>query len=472
MKQVKQPHLVNPEAERALLGRIIGNETVWLDVCDQLAPDDFGLREHVATFEGMMALWRASKPIGVVTLVSQIKSSNEGYDEKSIGFRLSSISAEAERSEFRDIETRQLISIIKHRSICRQLISASEEIQLTASGAALDTPIESILSDAAKLVDITSSESSDGVERIGDLAANVIRTAEDARIAGKPVGLRVKLRTLDDLLGPVLPTNLIILAGETGSGKTALATEVGFGWAEGGIPGYMFSLEMDGAELAIRTIAREAEIASQLISDGRVTAADTAKMMEAGSRVIDLPFWIDSRPQPTVPMMMARLSRAIKTHGVRWAIIDHLQYVRPDSTKGRENEQIKQVVDDIKGMAKRLRIPIILLSHVTRQSDFNLINVAADIRRPLMSSLYGSSAIEKAADGVIFVHRPIWFLQQVNPTEKKIEQHAKDMARWMGKAEFVMPKLRGGKPFRSRVCLFDEERTWFSDLPNFEPSPM
>jgi replicative DNA helicase len=178
----------------------------------------------------------------------------------------------------------------------------------------------------------------------------------------------------------------------------------------------------------------------------------------------NLPLYIDDQPRLNVGMLHARVSRDMIRHGIKLAVIDHLQYVRSD-IRGEERQQIQQVVDDIKAMAKRLGIPVILVSHVTRPSEYRPISQASDIRLPTLNILYGSSAIEKAADMVVFVHRPIWYLERSTPLPRLKPEWEAAKIEWEGKAQLVLPKRRGGKGYATRLCDFDEPTTWFSDVP-------
>ena len=295
----------------------------------------------------------------------------------------------------------------------------------------------------------------------------VSRVYEDARIAketGVLPGIVTGFDPFDGLVGTLRPGNLIVIAGETGSGKTALATQLGVTMAEREIAVRMTSLEMEGAEIATRILSARAGVNSQSMSDGRITDHELDDMMTAAEGLMHLPFWIDAHPRQSVATIQARLERAKKLRGVKVGIIDHLQYVRPEGPRGEMHERVAQVVDDIKALAKRLQIVIFLLSHVNRGVDLATINTAADVKRPFLSQLYGSSAIEKAADAVVFVHRPSWFLDRATPQSKYRKQWEDDKINWRGKAELVMPKRRSGQGFGTCTVWFDDDKTRFREM--------
>lgn len=456
-------NLINPEAERAILGRILADETVWWAASDRLSPEDFGLREHAETYRGMVALAHSSKAISIAALISTVKSLNPEYNEASIGSRLTSIMIEAGQIESRRIDTGQLIDIIRHRSVCRSMVLAADKIRVRALTVSTETPIAEVISEASGLIASQDIDDSAETPSLGVLMSRVISETEAARISGKPRGYSTGLRCFDEVVGPILPGNLIVIAGETGSGKTVLATQVAYLLAKQGLPGRMFSLEMDGTEIATRIITKQTKISSDRISTASVSELDTTLMMAAAQEIYDLPFSIDSRSGVTVGMINARTARAMAQEDIKYIVIDHLQYIRPDDGRAKENIQTKQVVDDLKRMAKRLGIPIFLISHISRQDEHETINTAADVKRPKLKMLYGSSAIEKAADAVVFVHRPSWHLERATPAERHMEKYRSDLYFWQNRAELVLPKRRSGPGFMIRECLFDSESTWFSD---------
>lgn len=418
----------------------------------------------------MQSLVAQGRSITTPALMSQV-SGAELIDDMAIGVYLTGLVAEAQKPEYKRLPIWSFADIVLHRSGCRSLISAADEIKGQANAAALDIPLEELRNQARALIADNDSGPGDA-QKIGDLVGSVISLADEAAKRGKPLGIRSGLKAWDDLVGPLLPGRVVVLGGETSSGKTALAVELAVLFGEQGIPTHISELEMEGSEIAARVLAHAAQISSEKIIDGEVTQAEINKMMAAGEGLVNLPVWIDSRPRQAVSTIQAKLSRMQAQHGVKVGIIDHLQYVRPDNPRGEEREQIKQVADDIKAMAKRLQMPIIVLSHVSRATDFSLISCAADIKRPTLASLYGSSAIEKSADAVIFVHRPGWFLERTTPSPKFKQSMAEakgvwecDKIRWEGKAELVLPKRRAGKGYGVRECLFDDEFTWFSDDP-------
>lgn len=464
--------LINSHAERALLGRLLVDDRLWLDISDKVRPQDFGERRNEAIFLAMEMLFAAGRTITHATVVAELGEKFKKVDGIDASTYLSGLFAEAAEQEIRKVPIGQFVDVIVHRSVCRQLVNAGEQIKQEAQTATLSKSIDEVRQSAARLLTLTETADQSEDSKLGDLVASVIIDAEDTRRTGKRPGIQTGFSCFDELAGTLLPGNLVVLAGETGSGKTALATQLGLSLADQGIGVRMTSLEMEGKEIAARVLATYSAIETEKIIDGNLSPADFKRLMDMGTRVLDLPFWIDSRPRQSASTIQARLARAKARFGVKVGIVDHLQYVRSDLSRGEERERIAQVVDDHKAIAKRLQMVIFLVSHVSRHVDFSSINSISDVKRPSLSSLYGSSAIEKAADVTVFVHRPAWFLERASPNEKSKDKCAADLLEWEGKAELVLPKRRNGKGFGVRTCYFQENLTWFSEKRMAELDPL
>lgn len=452
------PPLENAEVERAILGAVLTDDRAWLEIDQRIAEHDFSASRHRLIYRGMQALHQSGRPILRALLLSQVAEwpDDDGNGLNEYIDRLRSVAAAPARLS-------DMIVALLHTSGRRRLIRAAEEIIDRAATAPLATSIEDVRAEAMRAVQATASDEPTEEEKFGGLVSAVIANAHDAATSGKPRGILPGLRCVADLIGPLLPGQLIVIGGETGAGKTALATCLAVLAAADGIPVNITSMEMEAQEIAARVLAYYANVSSERISTGMLNPAELDRMMRDGEPLMDLPLWINSQPRQTVGTMHARYSRAKARHGIALGVVDHLQFAKGTS-RGSEHEIIRDIVDDCKAMAKRLQMPFILVSHVSRTTDPMRIQTASDIRRPMLTDLYGSSAIEKAADAVLFVHRPHWFLERATPFDKNKAQHAADLEYWQGKAELVVPKRRGGKGFGVRQCRFDEERTWFSDL--------
>lgn len=448
--------LTNLDAERAVLGRILVDDRSWWDIADRLDVGCFSDSRHRAIFKAMGKLVDDGRPVARATLLSVIRDRDDAID---LAGCLERIKAEASKAN----ELRSCVDAVLHTAGRRKILAALDSVKDSVEVAGLDVPVEALVQDACKQIEAADADAPDHSRSLIELISGVIDDLKDTLESGSKVGVRTGLRAYDDLIGSMLPGQLIVIGGETSSGKTALAMQVGVMIAQQGIPVHIAELEMTGKELARRVLARWSDIPASKLTDGEINRQQFDHAFRMGERA-DIPLYVDDTPQQSPSMLQARIARAIARRGVKVAIIDHLQYVKPPRETGKENVEIKWTVDDIKAMAKRLQIPIILVSHVSRSaSDEYAVQTAADIRRPLLKDLYGSSAIEKAADAALFVHRPIWFLERATAGGKKADQLAADIKRWQGLAEFVLCKRRAGKGTGISVCSFNETLTWFSD---------
>lgn len=449
------PELSNRDAERAVLARVLVDERSWWDVSDRLSDGDFSDPRHAAIYRGMADLIRTGRIISKPTLLAQVKEKKD--DAIDLSMFLTALAAQAPRPE----ELKPSVDAVAHAASRRKILAALDSVRDRVEVAGLDIPVEQIVQDACKQIEAADADAPDHSKSLIEIISGVIDDLKDARANGEKPGVRTGLRAYDELIGAMLPGQLIVIGGETSSGKTALAMEVGAMLANDGVQTHVSSLEMTSPELGQRLLARWADIPADKLSDGPLNDRELDHAFNMAQRT-DIPLYIDDTPQLTTSALQARIARAVARRGIKVAIIDHLQYVKPDRNVD-ERIQIKQAVDDIKGIAKRLGIVVILVSHISRPSESVPIQCAADIRRPTLRDLYGSSAIEKAADHVLFVHRPIWFLERATPAGRKAEQLKADIQMWEGKAELVLAKRRGGKGAGVRVCSFDERLTWFSD---------
>lgn len=455
--------LINRPAERAILGLILCDGHKWQDTQGLVKPEDFGAAKHDLIFQAMVDLSHAARPISQATVMSRMGETQE-VDKVALGAYLDGLAHEARAPDIKRVSITEYIDIVVHRSACRKLVAAAERIKSEAERSTVAISIASLQETATALIEGAETAEVDEEFSVGELSARVFDDAKTAKETGVLPGIVTGFAPFDNLVGTLRPGNLIVIAGETGSGKTALATQLGVCMAEQKIAVRMTSLEMEGAEIATRILSSRAGVDSEAMLNGRISDRELDDMYQATEGVMSLPFWIDAHPRQSVATIQARLERAKKKRGVKVGIIDHLQYVRPDSGRGEMHEKVAQAVDDLKAMAKRLKMVIFLLSHVNRGVDLSMINTASDVKRPTLSQLFGSSAIEKAADAVVFVHRPIWFLDRATPQKKFQNECDLDKVRWSGKAELVMPKRRSGAGFGTCKVWFDDDKTWFREI--------
>src|ERR1051326_4646481 len=294
-------------------------------------------------------------------------------------------------------------------------------------------------------------------------------------------GLATGLTDLDTRMGGLQPSDLIILAGRPGMGKSALASNIGYNIAKawngelrpdghmatvnGGIVGF-FSLEMSAEQLATRIIAEQTGIPSNKIRRGAIDEADFEKIKDVSIELQTLPFYVDETGGLSIGQLAARARRLKRQRGLDLLIVDYLQLLQGSSQRSSENrvQEITEITTRLKALAKELNIPILALSQLSRQVE------SRDDKRPQLSDLRESGSIEQDADVVMFVFREEYYHQMRKPTEKNREKFAEWLAegeRVEGRAEVIIGKQRHG-PTGTVELHFDGPIPPFTTL---DPAP-
>jgi replicative DNA helicase len=303
-----------------------------------------------------------------------------------------------------------------------------------------------------------------------DMAANAYE--RDGKLSGVATGLR----ELDKLLGGLQKSDLVILAGRPGMGKTALATNIAYNVARawhgetqadgriatvnGGIVGF-FSLEMSAEQLATRIISEQTEITSARIRQGRIEPADFDRIVAATREMETLPLYIDETGGLSIAQLAARARRLKRQRGLDMLVVDYLQLLAGSASRAAQGrvQEITEITTNLKALAKELNVPILALSQLSRQVE------SRDDKRPQLSDLRESGSIEQDADVVMFVYREEYYLKGKMPREGTQEffewQTQIDAAH--GKAEVIVAKQRHG-PTNTVNLQFTGEVTRFSDL--------
>ena len=308
------------------------------------------------------------------------------------------------------------------------------------------------------------------------LAGAVEMAGEAYQREGKLAGLATRLDDLDQKLGGLHPSDLLILAGRPSMGKTALATNIAFNVArnykyeiqpdgsrktvDGGVVAF-YSLEMSAEQLAMRMLADASGVSSDKLRKGEIDASDFAKLREAAIEIGESPLYIDATGGISISKLAARARRLARMeHGLDLIVVDYLQLVTvgEGSTKNRVQE-VAEITGGLKALAKELNVPIIALSQLSRQVE------QRDDKRPQLSDLRESGSIEQDADCVMFVYRESYYLGRAEPREGT-EEHLKwqeDMDRLQHQAEVVIGKQRHG-PIGIVKLAFDANTTRFGNL--------
>ena len=467
--ELAQPHSV--EAEQQLLGAILTNNDVYDRVASIIKPEHFYDPVHQRIYEIAAARIAKNALASPVTLKSFMED-DEGLKELGGPAYLVRL-AGAAISAF---AARDYAQMIYDLAIRRELIGLGKTISDKAARVEVSSePKEQIVEAEQALYKLSEQgQTESGFVSFLKAATDAVNVTNAAyQRGGGMAGIPTLLTDLDQKLGGLHPSDLLILAGRPSMGKTSLATNIAFnvaktykrglrpdgseGAVEGGVVGF-FSLEMSAEQLAGRILAEASEISSHKIRQGDLTEAEFRRFVEAAKALEACPLFIDDTPALPISQLAARARRLKRTHGLDLLIIDYLQLCRGTSDN-RVNE-IGEISMGMKAIAKELDIPVIALSQLSRQVE------SRDDKRPQLSDLRESGSIEQDADVVMFVYRGEYYKEREKPGEdnmEAMEQWIQEMERLHGKAEVIVGKQRHG-PIGTVELSFEAQFTRFGNL--------
>ncbi len=471
------PH--NLEAEQALLGAILINNDAFDRVSDFLRPDHFSEELHKRIYDVASQLIRAGKVATPITLKTFLGDTDLGG--VTIPQYLARLAAEATAI----INTEDYGRTVYDLATRRDLILIGEDIVNGAYDAPVDvSPRDQIEEAERKLYSIAESGRYDGgFMRFSDALTTAVDMAAKAfERDGGLSGVATGMSDLDRMMGGLQASDLVIIAGRPGMGKTALATNVAFNIARayefrtkpdgnhetvnGGIVGF-FSLEMSSEQLATRIIAEQAQVASYKIRRGDITEQDFHRIAEAAREMQQVPFYIDQTGGISIAQLTARARRLKRQRGLDLLVVDYLQLLSGSKSKGDNRvQELTEITTGLKALAKELNVPVVALSQLSRQVE------SRDDKRPQLSDLRESGSIEQDADVVLFVYREEYYLKNKQPREGTEEflTWQQDMERAYGRAELIIGKQRHG-PTGTVELAFEGEYTRFSNLAQDERMP-
>ena len=466
------PH--NIEAEQALLGALLNNNEVYDRIASVLNEQHFYDPVHQRIFQTATARIQKNALASPVTLKAFLQD-DPGLAELGGPAYLARLS-EAAITIFAAKDYAQLIYDL---AIRRSLMDIGDEIARKASDVRPDSePREQIVEAEQRLYSLAEQGNAEsGFQSFLKAVTDAVNVANAAyQRDGGLAGISTGLVDLDKKLGGLHPSDLLILAGRPSMGKTSLATNIAFniakayrhgkrpdgteGAVNGGVVGF-YSLEMSAEQLAARVLSEAAEVPSEQIRRGDMSEEDFRRFVEAAKQLESCPLFIDDTPALPISQLAARARRLKRQHGLDVLIVDYLQLVRPASSRdqGRVNE-VSEITQGLKAIAKELNIPVIALSQLSRQVE------AREDKRPQLSDLRESGSIEQDADVVMFVFREEYYKEREKPGDHDIEAMQKwqdEMSRLHGRAEVIIGKQRHG-PIGTVDLAFEGRFTRFSNL--------
>ncbi|SFQ96831.1 replicative DNA helicase [Poseidonocella sedimentorum] len=465
------PHSI--EAEQQLLGAILNNNEIFDRIAAIVQPEHFHDPVHQRIYEVASARIAKNNLASPVTLAAFLED-DEGLKELGGPAYLARLSGAAVSG----FAAREYAQMIYDLAIRRELIGLGQDISSKAARVDVASePTEQIVEAEQALYKLSEKGNTEGgfqsfLRAVTD-AVNVANAAyqRDGGLAGISTGLI----DMDKKLGGLHKSDLLILAGRPSMGKTSLATNIAFniakafrkgplpdgskGAVEGGVVGF-YSLEMSAEQLAARILSEAAEVPSEQIRRGDMTEAEFRRFVEAAKTLESCPIFIDDTPALPISQLAARARRLKRTQGLDVLIVDYLQLVRPATAKDSRVNEVSEITQGLKAIAKELDVPVIALSQLSRQVENR------EDKRPQLSDLRESGSIEQDADVVMFVFREEYYKEREKPGDHDLEAMAKwqeDMERLHGRAEVVIGKQRHG-PIGTVELSFEGQFTRFGNL--------
>ena len=465
------PHSI--EAEQQLLGGLLNNNDLYYSLEDKVDPEHFYDPVHSRIFEIISTRIKDGKLASAVT-VNTFLTENEGLKELGGSSYLAQLMAGSVASS----AIKDYSKLVYDLAIRRELIILGQEISSRAQSIKVDEqPEEQIILAEQNLYKIgDSGKSETGFKSFLKALGEAVQVANAAHHRdGNLAGISTGFIDLDKKMGGLHSSDLIILAGRPSMGKTSLATNIAYNIAKsfkkndnadgttetvnGGIVGF-YSLEMSAEQLAARILSETAEIPSEQIRRGDMTESEFRRFVEAAKSIESSPLFIDDTPALTIAQLASRARRLKRTHGLDALIIDYLQLVRAGSSRDNRVNEISEITQGLKAIAKELNIPVIALSQLSRQVENR------DDKRPQLADLRESGSIEQDADVVLFVYREEYYKEREKPSDHDLEKMAiwqEEMDRLHGRAELILGKQRHG-PIGTVELSFEGKYTRFGNL--------
>ena len=434
------------EAEEAVLGAMMIDDAAANKAIGLLKSSHYFYKDaHKKIFEAMLILSEESNPIDTVSVSNELKKKKS---LKSIGglYYLTGLVDKVPTAA--NIET--YASIVKEKGILRDLISASHHMSKKAFESGED--VATILDEAEQSIfSLTQQKDNKLFQHIQPILTQAIKNLEKMQSKkGSVVGIPSGIIDLDNVTAGFRKSDLIVIAGRPSMGKTALALSIARNAAlESKVPTAIFSLEMSSDQLAQRLLSSEARIDGQKARTGRLQTARWKDVVIASGKLADAPLFIDDTPALSILDLRSRARRLKREENIGLLVVDYLQLMQGPRRSENRQQEISYITQSLKALAKELDIPVIALSQLSRAVE------SRTNKRPVLSDLRESGAIEQDADLVIFLYRPYVY------DDKKVDQK--------GLAYLIVAKQRSG-PTRTVKATFIDTYARFENYTDWSES--
>ena len=453
----------NIEAEQSVIGSVLVSNEIFDEINMMVASKNFYDPMHQKIFAAIEKLIYSGMLANPITLKNHFENEK---DEINIPEYLVKITKFSTSSR----QTIEYSKLIYDLFVKRELIKISENVIDTAQLNDLDQDGQSIIENFEKsLFDLAEKGSfssslvkfDEAMKMTIEMASNAYKN--DEGIVGVPTGLT----DLDDRLGGLHKSDLLIIAGRPSMGKTALATNIAFNAAkkiqDDGRKSTIafFSLEMSSEQLSTRILAEQSRIKSNDIRRGRISEEQFDKFIETSKNISELPLYIDETPAISVAALSNRARRIKRLYGLDMVVVDYIQLMRAANFRDGRVQEISEITQGLKALAKELSVPVLALSQLSRAVE------QRDDKKPQLADLRESGSIEQDADVVMFVYREAYYLERKEPRPATVEH-----AEWQSKmnevsnlAEIIIGKQRHG-PTGNIMLEFEPMFTKFKDIQN------
>jgi replicative DNA helicase len=451
----------NIEAEQAVIGSILVSNDIFDEISTIISSINFYDPMHQKIYEAIESLVYKGMLANPITLKNYFEDEKDDLNVPEYLVKITKFSTTVRQAI-------EYSKIIYDMFVRRELIKISEQTIDSAKLNELDTNGQTIIENSERLLFDLAEKGSfnsslvkfdEAMKQTIEMASAAYKNEEG--IVGVPTGLR----DLDDKLGGLHQSDLIIIAGRPSMGKTSLATNIAFNAAqklqESGKKSSIafFSLEMSSEQLSTRIISEQARISSNDIRRGRISDEQFDKFLETSKNIAELPLYIDETPAISIAAMSNRARRIKRLFGLDMIVVDYIQLMRGTTyNKDGRVQEISQITQGLKAIAKELGVPVVALSQLSRQVE------QRDDHKPQLADLRESGSIEQDADVVMFVYREGYYLQRKEPREATVEH-----AEWQAKmnevahlAQIIIGKQRHG-PIGNVTLEFEERFTKFKD---------
>ena len=430
----------NLDAERSLLGGILVDPEALNKIVDVVDVDDFYREDHRTIFQLVMDLYEKNEPIDLLTVSSMAR--DKGLTEKMGGV--------ANLSRLVDVmptsaNIAHYARMVKEKALLRNLMHVATDI--VERGYEVDTNVDTFIDEAERMIfQIAEKKYRPSFFSIKDLVWESMKTIESlkSRVDGI-TGVATGFTELDRMTGGLQPADLIVVAGRPSMGKTSFALNIAqyaavAGDGETTLPVGVFSLEMSKEQLAMRLLSSEAEVEFFKIRSGGLKEEERTSLGRAAGKLYGAPLYIDDTPALSILDLRARARRLKKEHGLALLVVDYLQLMRGrTSNLDRREQEISEISRSLKALAKELNVPVIAISQLNRMVE------QREDKRPRLSDLRESGAIEQDADVIIFIYRDVVY----NKDSKEPNT-----------AEIIVGKQRNGPVGDVRLAFRDKYTTF------------